>query len=342
MEPSQFSLAGRVALVTGGSRGIGEASALALARAGADVAVSSRKLPDLERVAAQVRALGRRALAIEAHAGRMDQLAAQVERVTRELGRIDVLVNNAGTSFNAPAIDMDEKAWDSVMNLDLKGLFFLSQAAARAMRAQGTGGAIINIASISGLRPQVPTAHYSIAKAGVVMATKALAVEWAEYGIRVNCIAPGAVDTRLYNAIFAVLPEEQARRAKSAAAARIPMKRAGEPREIADACVFLASNAASYVTGGDARDRRRRAARLSAARAGGDAAPPPAPADEASAAARTAVTARRECGQICVDLHTLELRIARLAAWHAPCSVRVGSPTAGTGGPHLAARDRFR
>jgi len=249
MDLSQFSLEGKVALVTGGSRGIGEATALAFARAGADVAVSSRKLADLERVAGEVRKLGRRGLAIEAHAGRMDQLATQVERVTRELGRIDILVNNAGTSFNAPAIDMDEKAWDSVMNLDLKGLFFLSQAAARAMRAQQSGGAIINIASVSGLKPQVPTAHYSIAKAGVVMATKALAVEWAEFGIRVNCIAPGAIETRLYNAIWSVFPGEQGQRAKDAASARFPLKRVGEPREIADACVFLASNASSYMTG---------------------------------------------------------------------------------------------
>ena len=249
MDLSQFSLAGKVALVTGGSRGIGEATALAFARAGADVAVSSRKLPELERVAAQVRALGRRSLAIEAHAGRMEQLAPQIERVTRELGRIDILVNNAGTSFNAPAIEMDEKAWDSVMNLDLKGLFFLSQAAARAMRTQGTGGAIINIASVSGLRPQVPTAHYSIAKAGVVMATKALAVEWAEYGIRVNCVAPGGIETKLFNAIFSVFPDAQAKKVKDGVASRIPMKRIGEPREIADACVFLASNASSYMTG---------------------------------------------------------------------------------------------
>ncbi len=249
MDLSQFSLAGKVALVTGGSRGIGEATALAFARAGADDAVSSRKLPELERVAGEVRALGRRALAIEAHGGRIEQLAPQIERVTRELGRIDILVNNAGTSFNAPAIEMDERAWDSVMNLDLKGLFFLSQAAARAMRDQKTGGAIINIASVSGLRPQVPTAHYSIAKAGVVMATKALAVEWAEYGIRVNCVAPGAIETKLFNAIFSVLPDEQAKKVKGGVAARIPMKRIGEPREIADACVFLASNASSYMTG---------------------------------------------------------------------------------------------
>jgi NAD(P)-dependent dehydrogenase (short-subunit alcohol dehydrogenase family) len=179
MDLSQFSLAGKVALVTGGSRGIGEATALAFARAGADVAVSSRKLPDLERVADQVRALGSRALAIEAHAG----------------------------------------------------------------------GAIVNIASISGLRPQLPTAHHSIAKAGVVMATKAMAAEWAEYGIRVNCIAPGAIETKLFNAIFSVFPGDQGQRIKDATAARLPLKRVGEPREIADACVFLASNASSYVTG---------------------------------------------------------------------------------------------
>ena len=249
MDLSQFSLAGKVALVTGGSRGIGEATALAFANAGADVAVSSRKLPDLERVAEAVRALDRRALAIEAHAGRMDQLAPQVERVVRELGRLDVLVNNAGTSFNAPAIDMDERAWDSVMNLDLKGLFFLSQAAARAMRDGGSGGAIVNIASVSGLRPQVPTGHYSIAKAGVIMATKVMAVEWAQFGIRANCIAPGAIETRLFDAIFSVFPEAQGKAVKQAAADRVPLRRIGEPREVADACLFLASNASSYMTG---------------------------------------------------------------------------------------------
>ena len=132
-------LEGKVALVTGGSRGIGEATAVGFAKAGADVVVTSRKLPDLERVAEQVRNVGRRALAAEAHVGRIDQLEPLVDRVVAELGRIDILVNNAGTNFFSPAIDMDEKAWDSVLNLDLKGLFFLSQAAARRMRGQGAG-----------------------------------------------------------------------------------------------------------------------------------------------------------------------------------------------------------
>jgi len=248
LELSQFSLEGKVALVTGGSRGIGEATAVTLARAGADVAVTSRKLPDLERVAEQVRSVGRRALAAEAHVGRIDQLEPLVDRVVAELGRIDILVNNAGTNFFSPAIDMDEKAWDSVLNLDLKGLFFLSQAAARRMRDQG-GGRIVNISSVSGYRVQVPTGHYSIAKAGVHMATKVMALEWAPYNIRVNCIAPGAIDTRLYDAIFTLMPDEQAEEQKENARQRIPMGRVGEPREIADAILYLASDASSYVTG---------------------------------------------------------------------------------------------
>lgn len=248
MELSQFSLDGKVALVTGGSRGIGEATALTLAKAGADVAVTSRKLPDLERVAGQIRELGRGSIALEAHVGRVDQLGPLVERVTAELGGLDVLVNNAGTNFFAPAIDMEEKAWDSVFNLDLKGLFFLSQAAARVMRERG-GGRIVNVSSISGIRVQVPTSHYSIAKAGVIMATKAMAVEWAPLGIRVNCIAPGAVDTKLYDAIFSLMPEEQATAAKKAAADRIPLRRVGTPQEIADAVLYFASDASSYTTG---------------------------------------------------------------------------------------------
>jgi NAD(P)-dependent dehydrogenase (short-subunit alcohol dehydrogenase family) len=237
-----------VALITGGSRGIGEATAIRFARAGADVAVTSRKLPALEQVADRVRAEGRRALAIETHVGRMDQLQPLVNRVVAEFGKIDILVNNAGTNFFAPAIDMDERGWDAVMNLDLKGLFFLSQAAARVMREHG-GGKIINISSTSGFKVQVPTGHYSIAKAGVIMATKVMALEWSQYNIRVNCIAPGAIETRLYDAIFALLPEDEAKERKRQAAERIPMKRVGQPREIADAVLFLASDAASYVTG---------------------------------------------------------------------------------------------
>lgn len=248
MDVSQFSLEGQVALITGGSRGMGESTAIGFAKAGANVVVTSRKLPDLEKVANEVRKLGRRSLAVETHIGRIDQLQPLVDRVVAEFGKIDILVNNAGTNFFMPAIDMTEKGWDTVMNLDLKGLFFLSQAVARVMRDRG-GGKIINISSVSGFRVQVPTGHYSIAKAGVVMATKVMALEWAKYNIRVNCIAPGAIDTRLYDSIFSVLPEDQARVQKEEAAKRIPMGRIGQPREIANAIIFLASDASSYVTG---------------------------------------------------------------------------------------------
>jgi len=248
MDLSQFSLEGQVALITGGSRGMGEATAIGFAKAGADVAVTSRKLPELERVANEVRNLGRKALAIETHVGRINQLQPLVDKVVAEFGKIDILVNNAGTNFFMPAIDMTEEGWDAVINLDLKGLFFLSQAVARVMREHG-GGKIINVASVSGFRVQVPTGHYSIAKAGVIMATKVMALEWAEYSIRVNCIAPGAIETRLYDAIFSLLPEDEAKAQKEAAAKRIPMGRVGEPREIADTMIFLASEASSYVTG---------------------------------------------------------------------------------------------
>ena len=250
MDVSQFSLEGKTALVTGGSRGIGEATALAFARAGADVAVTSRKLPDLEKVAAEIRTLGRKALAVEAHVGRVEQLQPMVDRVVSEFGKIDILINNAGTNHNAPAIDMEERSWDSVINTNLKGLFFLSQAVARVMRDHG-GGSIVNIASTSGYRVQIPTGHYSIAKAGVIMATKVMALEWAEYGIRANCIAPGATKTRLWDAIFEPMGEEAGKAAEAAAQAGIPLRRVGDPRETANAILFLASDAASYVTGQD-------------------------------------------------------------------------------------------
>ena len=135
MELSQFSLDGKVALITGGSRGIGKATAIGFAKAGADVVVASRKLPDLEVVAGEIRTLGRKSLAVETHVARMEQLQPLVDRVVAEFGKIDILVNNAGTSpVFTPALDLEERAWDVVLNLNLKGLFFLSQAVARVMK----------------------------------------------------------------------------------------------------------------------------------------------------------------------------------------------------------------
>lgn len=248
MELPHYSLEGKVAIVTGASRGIGEATARLFAKLGADVAVVSRDQDQVERVAHAIGEHGRRAVPIAAHLGRMDQLGPVIDRTVDELGRLDVLVNNAATNFFAPAIDMDERGWDSVMNLDLKGLFFLSQAAARYMRENG-GGTIVNVSSLSGIDVQLNTGHYSIAKAGVIMATKVMALEWAAFGIRVNSVAPGTVDTRLLNAAIEMLPPDLAEQALDQMRAVTPVGRLGQPSEIADAILYLATPASSYVTG---------------------------------------------------------------------------------------------
>ncbi len=244
MAGADFSLTGKTALITGGSRGIGRATALGFASAGADVAIASRKLPDLEKVADEITKLGRRALPVAAHVARLEEINSLVNKVTQEFGRIDILVNNAGTSpAMSGMIDLEERLWDSVMNLNLKGLVFLSQAVARVMREHG-GGTIINVSSVAGFRHEPNVGVYAISKAGVIMATKVMAQEWAQYNIRVNAVAPGHVHTRLGDSIFEVVPgyrEEYVR--------RVPMGRIGEPEEVVGAIIYLASDASSYVTG---------------------------------------------------------------------------------------------
>ena len=237
-----FSLEGKVALVTGGSRGIGKAAALGLARAGADVVVASRKLPDLEKVAEEIRGLGRKSVAVEAHVARIEQINNLVSKVKEEFGRIDILVNNAGTNPTLDqALDIEERAWDSIMNLNLKGLFFLSQAVARVMKEQG-GGKIINIASIGGISPDMLPV-YCISKAGVIMATKVMAQQWAQYNIRANVVAPGLVKTQFSQALWSNPDILQG------AMGRTPMQRIAEPEEMVGAIIYLASDASSYVTG---------------------------------------------------------------------------------------------
>lgn len=242
VSPDVFSLAGKVALVTGGSRGIGKSIAVGLAQFGADVAVTSRKLPDLEEVAADIKGLGRKSMAVATHVGRMDEIAALVHKVKEEFGRIDILVNNAATNPTMdPALDVEERAWDSIMNLNLKGLFFLSQAAARVMKEQG-GGTIINVASVAGITPDILPV-YSISKAGVIMATKVMAQQWAQYNIRANALAPGLIKTKFSQALW------ENEDILQGAMLFTPMRRPGEPDEMVGAVVFLASDASSYVTG---------------------------------------------------------------------------------------------
>jgi len=238
----EFSLNGKVALVTGASRGIGKAAAIGLAKAGADMAVASRKLPDLEKVAEEIRKMGRKSLAVAAHVGRMEEIHNLVTRVKEEFGRIDILVNNAATNPTmASALDVDERTWDSIMNLNLKGLFFLSQAVARVMKEKG-GGKIINVSSIAGIRPDLLPV-YSISKAAVIMATKVMAQQWAQYNIRANAVAPGLTKTRFSEALWNN-PD-----ILKAAMSRTPMARVAEPEEMVGAILYLASDASTFVTG---------------------------------------------------------------------------------------------
>jgi len=237
-----FSLKGKVALITGASRGIGQAIAVGYAQAGADVIVVSRKLPDLEKVAQQIRGMGRKSLAVEAHVARMEEIKNLLSKIKEEFGKIDILVNNAGTNPTmASALDVDERAWDSIMNLNLKGLFFLSQAAARVMKEKG-GGKIINVASTAGITPDL-LPIYSISKAAVIMATKVMAQQWAQYNIRVNAIAPGLTKTRFSEALWNN-PD-----ILKMAMSKTPMGRVAEPEEMVGAAIYLASDASSYVTG---------------------------------------------------------------------------------------------
>jgi NAD(P)-dependent dehydrogenase (short-subunit alcohol dehydrogenase family) len=206
--------------------------------------VTSRKVADLEMVAAEIRKLGRRSLAVQAHVGRMDEISKLVKSVIEKLGRIDILLNNAGGSpALSSALEADERLWDKVMDLNLKGLFFLSQAVARVMKETG-GGKIINVSSIDAFRPDPNIGIYAISKAAVVMATKVMANEWAQYNIRVNAIAPGHVHTSLFDSYLSSEAGIEDRILK-----RTPVQRIAEPEEIVGGMIYLASDASSFVTG---------------------------------------------------------------------------------------------
>ena len=186
--------------------------------------------------------MGREALAISAHVGKLEGIQDLVAKTVARFGRIDILVNNAGTNVSMDsALDIEERAWDVVMNLNLKGLFFLSQKVARVMKEKG-GGVIINISSVAGLSPDILPA-YSISKAGVIMATKVMASEWAQYGIRVNAIAPGVTRTKFTDYFW------EHREILDKMLPGIPMGRPGQPEDMASMIVLLASDAASYITG---------------------------------------------------------------------------------------------
>jgi NAD(P)-dependent dehydrogenase (short-subunit alcohol dehydrogenase family) len=234
-------LADRVALVTGGGRGIGRALALALAEAGADVAVADVDVPSAESVAAEVSACGRQGLAVAADVTSKPAVEVMVRMTLETLGGLDILINNAGIFPIAPVATITEEGWDRVMAINLKGVFLCSQAALAPMRQAG-GGRIVNVASVSGLVGAVGLAHYAASKAGVIGFTKSLAREVAPMGITVNAIAPGIIETETASQTFP-------KGALQAYQAQVPLRRLGRPEDLTALVVFLASPAAAYITG---------------------------------------------------------------------------------------------
>lgn len=234
----QFNLAGQTALVTGASSGLGAHFAKVLAGAGAEVILAARRAPALEAVAGEITASGGKCetmtLDVTDH--------ASIATAAPQLERINILVNNAGLVREAAALDLSEDDWDVVIDTNLKGMFMLAQAAGRAMRARGTGGSIINIASVLGLRQAGGVLSYAVSKAGAIQLTKTLALELARFGIRVNAIAPGYLHTELNNAFW----ESDAGKALIK---RIPQRRLGQLGDLDGPLLLLASNASAYMTG---------------------------------------------------------------------------------------------
>ena len=236
-------LDGQVALVTGAARGLGRHIALALAEAGADVALADRDEAALPEVARLAEGLGRRALCVTADCSRASAGAEVVSAVIAGLGRLDVLVNNAGTSSLRHALDVTEEEWDLIIDLNLKGAFFMAQAAGRRMIEQGEGGRIVNVASQMAEVGYYGRAAYSASKAGLTGLTRVLALEWAPHGIRVNAIGPTFTDTALARRLMED-PDVAAD-----VMSRIPIGRLGRTEEVAAAVVYLASPGADLVTG---------------------------------------------------------------------------------------------
>ena len=236
-----MNLTGKVALVTGASRGIGQATAIELAKAGADVVVNfiGNEAVAQETVEA-IEALGRKAIKIKADVGNAEDVQAMVDEAVAAFGHIDILVNNAGITRDGLLIRMKDSDWDDVLNINLKGVYLVTKAVAKLMVKQ-RAGRIINMTSVSGVTGNVGQANYAAAKAGVIGFTKTCAKELAARGITVNAVAPGFIETAMTD----VLPEK----IKEGIAAIVPFGRMGQPEEIASVVTFLASDFASYITG---------------------------------------------------------------------------------------------
>ena len=236
-----FDLTGKVAIVTGCDTGLGQGMTLGLVQAGCDIVGVNRRIP--HETAEKVQALGRRFTAIQADLSRQDEIETIVDRAVAAMGRVDILVNNAGTIRRADALSFSEKDWDEVINLNLKSVFFLSQAVARQFIQQGDGGKIVNIASMLSFQGGIRVPSYTASKSGVLGITRLMANEWAGHRINVNAIAPGYMATNNTQQL-----REDAERSK-AILDRIPAGRWGVPDDLQGPVVFLASRAADYISG---------------------------------------------------------------------------------------------
>lgn len=236
-----FNLQGKVALVTGCDKGLGQGMALGLAEAGCDIVSVSRRIP--QETAEKVAALGRRLYSIQADLSQPESIADIVRAAIAAAGRIDILVNNAGTIRREDALSFSEKDWDEVMNLNIKSVFFLSQAVAKQFLKQGDGGKIINIASMLSFQGGIRVPSYTASKSGVLGITRLLANEWAQHQINVNAIAPGYMATNNTQQL-----REDAERSKEILD-RIPAGRWGSPDDLKGPVVFLASSASDYING---------------------------------------------------------------------------------------------
>ncbi|MGH9815130.1 MAG: SDR family NAD(P)-dependent oxidoreductase [Candidatus Acidiferrales bacterium] len=239
-------LAGKVAFVTGAGTGIGRACAELFAREGARVTLAGRRREPLESAVRAIREAGGEALAVPCDVTQAMHVEQAIAATVSRFGRLDVLVNNAGALLVASAAETSEEEWDRLMDVNLKGAFLVSREAVKQMRGDG-GGAIVNIGSVLGLVAMPKRAAYAASKGGLVLLTKAMAIDHAAEGIRVNCICPSIVDTELVQGLFATQPDpEAARRARAQA---IPLGRFGQPVDVAQLAVFLASDESSWITG---------------------------------------------------------------------------------------------
>lgn len=238
-----FGLEGKVAVVTGGSRGIGRAIALGLARAGADVIATGRNPRNVQQISEEIRGMGRNTMAIPADMARKEEIDKLMSMVEERCERIDILVNSAGinTVFEC-AENVAEKDWDEILNVNLKGLFLCCQAAGRVMIRQKSGK-IINITSVNGLAGAYRAVPYCTSKAGIIMLTKCLAIDWVRHNVQVNAIGPGLIDTDLTRDL------QENKHLMERMLQRIPQRRFGRPDEVVGMALLLASDMSSFITG---------------------------------------------------------------------------------------------